>query len=379
MIVETFLEWLPTAGAFERASAAGVLARAYLQSPASPEDREAMESALTLLLDDASPQVRAAMAEALCRSEKAPHHLILALAGDKPKIAAIVAEHSPVLLDSELVDLVASRDEVVQGAVARRPFVSRAVSAAISEVAGSAACLDLLCNGGARVARFSLDRIVDRHGSDPQLRDVLLRRADLPLDIRQALLSQLAQRLRRFVGERQWLAADRAEAVTREAREKATIAMAFDAPAEELPNLVGRLMDADELTPALLIRAAASGQAALFAAALSALAGVPLWRARALVAAGRPAGLKALLRRAKLPERTFPAFAAAVDVMRAESGTGAGDDYRRATRLIEAAVAAYRKNPDREMDQILALLRRFAVEAKRDVARSYAERPSRAA
>ncbi len=79
------------------------------------------------------------------------------------------------------------------------------------------------------------------------------------------------------------------------------------------------------------------------------------------------------MQRAKLPKKTFPVFAAAIDVIR-EGGadTGESGDYRRATRLIDAIVTRYQKRQDRELDQILALLRRFARDAKRAAARGYA-------
>ena len=41
--------------------------------------------------------------------------------------------------------------------------------------------------------------------------------------------------------------------------------------------------------------------------------------------------------------------------------------------MIDAIVTRYQKRQDRELDQILALLRRFARDAKRSAARDYAE------
>jgi uncharacterized protein (DUF2336 family) len=141
-----------------------------------------------------------------------------------------------------------------------------------------------------------------------------------------------------------------------------------------MPALVERLIESGELTPAFMIRAAASGQTLLFVTALAALAGMPQARVGALVASGRAASLKALLQRAGLPPRAFPVFAAAVEVIRnTDSGAGAISDYRRATHLIDAIVTRCEGRPDRELDQILALLRRFATEAKRTAARGYAQ------
>nr|WP_246206311.1 DUF2336 domain-containing protein [Propylenella binzhouense] len=354
-----------------RAEAAHALARAFLYSALSEEERDGIEATLTVLLDDPSPDVRLALADAVADSDQAPHHLVLGLAADRVQIAALVAERSPILFDSELVDLIGTREEAVQVAIARRPVISRAVAAALSEVASARVCVELLCNPGARIARFSLDRMVERHGGDPELRELLLGRCDLPVEIRQALVARLSTALRDFAVSRNWLPADRAELVTRDACERVTIAMAFEAPAEEMPNLVDALARSNALTPALLVRAIASGQTLFFETALEVLAEVPHDRVAGVVRSGRASALRALLARAKLPERTFAAFEAAVEVLRSVDGEGAGTDYRRATRLIDAIIARYGSRADKELDQILALLRRFAAEAKREAARDY--------
>src|ERR1700754_2621673 len=68
MIVRQFISWVRTASAGERAEATRSLARAWLVSDLNPDDRAAAEGALLMLLDDASPLVRQAMAEVFARS-----------------------------------------------------------------------------------------------------------------------------------------------------------------------------------------------------------------------------------------------------------------------------------------------------------------------
>jgi uncharacterized protein (DUF2336 family) len=276
--------------------------------------------------------------------------------------------------------MVAIRGEAMQIAIAGRPFLSRAVSAAIGEVGTAEACRTLVSNRGARVPRFTLDRIVLRHGELPELRLALLERNDLPLDVRQVLLGKLAEALRELIVEHGWTTPERATIVTQDAHECATIAASFEAPADNMPALVAQLMEGQALTPAFLIRAVAAGQTVLFETALSALAKVPPKRVSALIASGRPANLRALLEKASLPQNTFPAFVAAIDVIRnGDMVPGESGDYRRATQLVDAIVSRYEKRPDRELDQILLLLRRFARDAKRTAARQYAEQLSQAA
>src|ERR1700732_67469 len=125
MIVRHFLQWVRTAPAGERAEAAGALARAYLHSDLCADDKLAVEGAIVMLLDDPSPLVRRALAEVLGSAADAPAATILALAGDQPDIAAIVLEGSPLLVDAELVDMVATGTPANQAAIARRPSLPR--------------------------------------------------------------------------------------------------------------------------------------------------------------------------------------------------------------------------------------------------------------
>ena len=67
MIVRQFLCWIQTAPPGDRADATSALARAYLYSDLAREDRLAAEAAMTVLLDDPSPLVRRALADALRR------------------------------------------------------------------------------------------------------------------------------------------------------------------------------------------------------------------------------------------------------------------------------------------------------------------------
>src|SRR5919206_1504267 len=82
MIVRHFLQWVRTAPAGQRADATSALARAYLHSDLSPDDRIAAEGAMVMLLDDPSPLVRHALAEALGSSRDAPATVMHALIND---------------------------------------------------------------------------------------------------------------------------------------------------------------------------------------------------------------------------------------------------------------------------------------------------------
>src|SRR3979490_343516 len=138
MTVRQFISWIRTAPAGEGAEATRSLARAWLISDLSEDDRAAAEGALLMLLDDPSPLVRQAMAEVFSRSHDAPAAIVQALSLDQPSIALPILEHSPLLIDADLVDIVATGDGEMQCATARRLNLPPSVSAAIAEVGSPA-------------------------------------------------------------------------------------------------------------------------------------------------------------------------------------------------------------------------------------------------
>jgi uncharacterized protein (DUF2336 family) len=373
MIVRHFLQWVRTATAGERADATSALARALLFSDLSRDDRAAAEGALVMLLDDPSPLVRGAMAEALASSADAPPAVILALASDQPGIAAIVLERSPLLLDADLVDCVGAGETAAQAAIARRPALPRAVAAAIAEVGSAEACLTLIENDSADVAPFSLDRIVERHGHLAAVREAMLAREDLPLHTRQALLVRLSETLTEFVVACAWLDQARADRVAREACEKATVALAGSSPVSDVRPLVTHLRESGQLSSGLILRALLSGNVVLFEQALAELAGMPAARVAGLVHDRRGAAFQALYNKAGLPASAYPAFRAAIDAMH-EPGfvSELGGPTRLKRRMVERVLTCCDPD-DNETGPLLILLRRFATEATRDEARLFCD------
>ncbi|MGH6770947.1 MAG: DUF2336 domain-containing protein [Xanthobacteraceae bacterium] len=372
MIVRHFLQWLRTASAAERADATSALARAYLYSDLSSDDRAAVEGALIMQLDDPSPLVREALSRALAFSEEAPPPVILGLAADQPEVAGWVLEHSPLLVDADLVDAVATGASHAQVAIARRSALPCAVSAAIAEVGSAEACLVLVENDSAEIAGFSLDRIVQRHGHLGAIRESLLARDDLPVPTRQALVAKLSETLAGFVTAREWLDQDRALRVAKEACEKATVSLAADSADMELQPLVRHLRESGQLTAGLVLRALLSGNVELFEQALVDLSDVPIRRVSALVHDRRSTGFRALYDKAGLPASTYPAFREAIEAMREGGFVGEpGGATRLKRRMVERVLTRCASDCIDDIEPLLLLLRRFAAEAAREEARMF--------
>src|SRR5213596_1893807 len=373
MIVRQFISWIRTAPAGERAEATRSLARAWLISDLSDDDRAAAEGALLMLLDDPSPLVRQAMAEVFARSHEAPAAIVQALSLDQPSVALPILEHSPLLIDADLVDIVATGNGEMQCAIARRVNLPASVCAAIAEVGSAAAALELIENAYAELAAFSWDRIVERHGHLAAIRESMLVLEDLPAATRAALVAKLSETLAQFVVARNWLSADRAGRIASEARDRSTMNIAARSRGDDMQGLVRHLRIIGQLTAGLILRALLSGNLELFDHALSELSDLPLARVSALLHERGGAGLRALLIRAGLPESTFTAFKVALEVSH-ETGYvdtigGAATLRRRMVERVLTHCATDRK----AAEPLLILLRRFATESAREEARMFCE------
>ena len=373
MIVRQFINWVRTAQVNERADATRALARAWLFSDLSETDRNAAEGALLTLLDDVSPLVRLAMAEVFAHSEYAPVVIVRSLAADQPSVAAPVLEYSPLMLDADLIEIVASGQSELQCAIARRENLASSIAAALAEVGSAAAALELIENRNVQLPEFSWDRIVERHGHLAAIREAMLLMPDLPAATRLTLVSKLSDTLTQFVVTRNWLGADRADRVASDAMARATVNIAAQTDADDLDGLVTHLREAGQLTVGLVLRALLSGNVELFHQTLVELSGLSHKRVAALLDHASDAAIDALLSRAGLPASTFVAFRAA---LAARDEVGFVDSWvgsaRLQRRMVERVMSACEANETTSIS-LLILLRRFATESAREDARAMCE------
>ena len=373
MIVRQFINWIRTASAGERAEATRALARAWLVSDLSVDDLEAAEGALLMLLDDRSALVRQAMAEVFCRSASAPAAIIRALSTDQPSVALPVLEFSPLLIDADLVDIVATGNCETQCAIARRVTLPAPVCAAIAEVGSASAALELIENPHAELAPFSWDRIVERHGHLAAIRESMLVLEDLPAATRMALVAKLSDTLAQFVVARNWLSPERAERAVGEAMDRSIVVVAARSRDDDMRGLMQHLRITGHLTAGLILRSLLSGNSELFHHALVELTDLPAARVAALLHDGGGASLNALLARAGLPESTHPAFRAALEAIR-EIGfvdsSGGVSGLRR--RMVERVLTRCETDLD-AAGPLLILLRRFATESAREEASRFCD------
>lgn len=370
MIIQSFLRWAETAKTSERARAANALGRAWLQSEMHAEEREAALMAMTWLLDDPSPKVRLALAESIADAEDVPRALVLPLAHDQPQIACQIIARSPVLSETDLIDLAGRGDSVTRMLITSRFIVSLPVCAAIAEVGDTPEIEMMLDNPGAIVGRGSLRRITERFSDHPQIREMLLEREELPTDARHLLAVGVSEALgacdliRRVVGER------RLERIKREACDAATVVLAGNAPTEDMPQLVEHLRRDGRLTPAFLMQALCMGRLDFFMTSMVNLSGMEDRRVRSIITDGRFHAVRALFESAGLNRDVSEVFVEATMLWRKAEGLGYGLFGGLATRLISSFRAADRA--DGQASELIDMVERLHIAEHRQSARAYA-------
>ncbi|HZZ59725.1 MAG TPA: DUF2336 domain-containing protein [Roseiarcus sp.] len=368
-IVRRFLVWAQQAGAGSRAEAVSALARAFLHSDLDKRSRAEAAAAMSALIDDPSPEVRRALAEAISGARDAPRHLVVALANDETRVAAPVLARSPLLTDAELVDCAAMGDVVAQCAIARRPGLGAGPAAALAEVGRREAALALIGNRAAKLTPGALRRLYARFGDDAEIREALLAHPRLPASLRAVIVLQTAKSLAVFVASAGWMDRKRAEKVARESRDAALATIAADCEPFERAELVRTLRERGALTMALILRSLLEGERELAAAALAELSGQTYARASAFACDPYGQGFAALALKSGIPRHALPALRAALRAIDTQ-GAGRGDGLK--PRLVKATIASCEGERDPALAPILSLLWRFAAEAARTEARAMA-------
>ncbi|MCF6321423.1 MAG: DUF2336 domain-containing protein [Rhizobiaceae bacterium] len=372
MVIEDFLSWVQTAPVPKRAQAVSALARAYLHSQMTYDERSAAVSAMTVLLEDPSSRVRFSLADALASSKNAPRHIIMALATDSAEISSLILARSPVFCDGELVDLVASGRVEQQIAIACRGHISSALCGAIAEVGVVEACLGLLMNKSARYSKKIAHRIAERHGSNAEIRKLMLSDENLNADIRVLLIEKLGEKLGNFVQSKNWLSKRRSDTTIRDALDRSSIVCAANADDDQVDQLVDWLIKSEKLTTAYLLRTICMGNITLFCQALSRLSDIPAVRIEAMISQKRHSAFRAAYIKSGMPVQAFDVFSTALSVWQELLSEPEWISRARMPYLVtRQLVEKYRGDQNEVVDELLLLLQKISSDMAREEARTH--------
>ncbi|WP_292083293.1 MULTISPECIES: DUF2336 domain-containing protein [unclassified Brevundimonas] len=244
---------------------------------------DALADIFIALTRKAEREIRQVLAQRLAKVDWAPAALVRMLAADEIEIARPVIAGSPLLLDDDLLQLLADCSIEHQIQVALRPDLGAAVARAIVAGADPAVMTALASNRSARIDPAVFADLVERSRQLAALRAPLTRHPSLNEDLALRLYEWVGDALRQAIGDRFSLdparlteALQSAAQTTAQTTAQATArdtAVAWEAASADQTDarLVAKLHAAGQLRPAYLIRALREEKLGVFAHGLAVL------------------------------------------------------------------------------------------------------------
>jgi uncharacterized protein (DUF2336 family) len=241
----------------------------------SAQEMALMNDILKKLINDVARPIRTSLAEKLARTRSAPVEVIEILANDEIDVAAAILQHSDLLSDRALIDIIRQRTRSHRLAIAMRKHISNGVSDALVEPKEPDVIRRLLENHGAEISHATLAYLVNQSTTLDEFQEPLLRRHDLSPDLARRMYVHVSAALRDFIlahydVDRTELDVSLAQATT-EALEKATAGNHLDAA----QALADKLAQRQELTHDLVVQTLRRGEVPLFEAMMSQLIALP--------------------------------------------------------------------------------------------------------
>jgi len=354
----------------DRAQAAHKICRCIDEAELSVEERAHAESIMAIMAQDAAILVRRALSVALKNSPKLPRDIANKLARDVETIALPVILNSPVLTDSDLVEIIRASPPSKQVAVASRESLSTKVTGAIAEFAVSAAVERALANDNAIFDEEGLETSLDRFAGVSSVTAAMVRRDQLPVAVTEKLVSIVTGEIFDYLVNNHELPPQIAIDLAVGARERVTIDIVEQAGRQrDLPRFVQQLNLNGRLTPSLLMRGLCLGHMGFVEHAMAELAGLSHHRVWLMINDTGPLGLKSAFDRAGLPPRLFPSFRAAIEVYHAiEREGGAQDRIVFRKRMLERTLTLFQSIPKDDLDYLLEKLDATGLQSERAAA-----------
>lgn len=248
-----------------------------------PNERELMIEILQRLSHDVEMSVRASLGNRLSERGDAPYDLIRMLANDEVQVAYKILTSSPVLRDTDLIEVVRHRTMQHQLAVAIRKDLSEEVSAALVETGSEDVIVGLLNNQDARISTDVLEYLAEESKRVDSYQKPLVRRPDLPAELAERMYYWVSAAVRNYIVENFDVDIDNLDD-----QMSAAVGEVLETNEEEesgvaAERLVDRLFDGGSLSAEFALKSLHQGQISIFEFSFAKLVGIRPVLARRII------------------------------------------------------------------------------------------------
>lgn len=230
------------------------------------EQRLAGEIMLSLVRQ-AELDLREALAERLSVHDNIPSEVIVFLANDSLSVARPVLLHSPVLKDSDLLQIIASKGEEYWRTIAERSSLSPLVADRLIDTGDIKTAFNLASNDDVRLQKISVKKMIRVALKCEELQMPLLHRPEIDCDLAVNLYMCVSHELQKEINERFHLAPSVIETSLESLVHELSIeAMGIQNVTPEMTMIAKRFHEKGEVTPDLMVKALRRGQVSFFIA-----------------------------------------------------------------------------------------------------------------
>jgi uncharacterized protein (DUF2336 family) len=307
---------------------------------------------------DLETSVKAELAHKIAFSGPPLGRIARRLAMEPIAIARPVVEHSRLLLDSDLLEVVRDKGGDHHLAVARRRDLGPIVSDALVDTGSDRVLSTLLENETARLTRATFEKVANRASANPRLHAPFVKNRNVPLDLLNAIYLEVAEELRGHILHRfQGVSVEELNAALEASRDKVAAAYGgmptdFVEASEHVANLVRN----ERLLPPVLPGLLRDNKRTAFLIAFARLADVDFGLVQRLVQKRDVEGIALLCRSASFPRGLF----VTIFIMLGEERSGLalaetyGELYERASVVTAQRAVRFWKLRSKEASRSIA-------------------------
>lgn len=335
-----------------------------------PVECEQVTPIVLKLTVDPDKNIRIVLASQLVTIVKLHADIVFSIIADDDDISLPFLASTPALNEWHMMAVLRVGDEVRQTTVAKRQDLTSEAANYIIKSGTLAAALALFENPIVQLETTDYQTLFQRFGQSAEMIEQLLSRRDLPLDIRITQAKRSASRMRQLMAERGWVAANDASELVSDAEETAVLRILIEANAAERVKATTFLATKNMLTPALIVRAASTGEMAVVEYALAHLSGHSPQRAAELMYSRSQISFKSIFNKSGLPQSCFGILKAASEVVVEAREEGLPLDAEAfGRRVLEALLTRYEYMGSVERAKQVEYLGRYGQDRIRKIAK----------
>lgn len=264
----------------QRRAIAATIAQMFLERDRrlSSGERTVVTEVIRPLIHDVEIRIRRELAKVLATHEDAdsiPRELFVALANDEIEVAYPILKASPVLTDPELIEVINKRSSAHRVAIAQRPGLSDAVTAALLDTEEVDVVVARARNRAAALSPEMMERMLRLSQRIEEIQPPLLQREDLPPRLAYRMFWWVTGALRHYILTHHKLDETILDGILHNATERALVSRGrIDDDSLELAEKVAVLAKSGKLTETFLLDTYRCGDIRLFEAALAKMTGI---------------------------------------------------------------------------------------------------------